>query len=84
MLNKSNSWVLLVILLFLFWWFQQRPSEIRKTCAEAALEESVRLYPPYPNENTEYEPNTAKRTVLQQNLQEKEYRNCIAKNGLIE
>ena len=61
-----------------FYWFVYRPNTIRKECNNKAVEQSVMLYPPYKV------PDTAKRALLQSELEASVYKSCISGNGLAE
>jgi len=78
--NNSNKTLLIVGILallgFAFYWFELRPSNIRKKCSLYAVEKSVIAYP-YKDEQ-----DTTKRTELQETLEAKLYQGCLAERGL--
>lgn len=59
-----------------FYWFQIRPADIRTKCSDYANEKSVALYP------FSSEPDTTKRTILQENMERTLYSSCLHEKGL--
>ena len=73
--------VFVILVLLGTYYFLIKPSQVRKECDREATEESVKLYPPFEEPNTVWEPNTTKRAELQSLASEQSYQSCLRSRG---
>lgn len=74
---NSKFWLgILIASISLFYWFQIRPTKIKKECLQKVREESVVRY-----DMSDY-PDVEERSKLQNEYGERNYQTCLIERGL--
>lgn len=71
-------WLIIVVLAFVFFWFEWRPASIKKFCMSAAKEGAIRMT----NLTGTYVSDTVERQRIQLGLTDDLYRDCLRERGL--